>query len=119
AEVLFESGAAELQPEGRVQIERVADALKEITAKIPPEINWVLQVEGHTDRRPISTPQFPSNWELSTARAISVVRFLMAQGIPTDRLAAAGFAQYQPIDERDDEIGWRRNRRIELKLTSR
>jgi chemotaxis protein MotB len=118
AEVLFESGAAELEPGGRAQIERVADALKEITAKIPPEINWVLQVEGHTDRRPIMT-KFPSNWELSTARAISVVKFLMTQGIPSDRLSAAGFAEFQPIDSRDDEIGWRRNRRIELKLTNR
>jgi chemotaxis protein MotB len=119
AEVLFPSGSADLQPGGDQQIARVADALKEITAKIPPEINWVLQVEGHTDRRPIATAQFPSNWELSTARAISVVRFLMSQGISTDRLAAAGFAEFQPIDSRDDEIGWRRNRRIELKLTNR
>jgi chemotaxis protein MotB len=119
AEVLFASGAAELEPTGRAQIGRVADALKEITAKIPPEINWVLQVDGHTDRRPILTAQFPSNWELSTARAISVVKFLMSQGIPSDRLSAAGFAEFQPIDARDDEIGWRRNRRIELKLTSR
>jgi chemotaxis protein MotB len=118
AEVLFESGTAELEPAGRAQIERVADALKEITARIPPEINWVLQVDGHTDRRPIAT-KFPSNWELSTARAISVVKFLMSQGIPADRLSAAGFAEFQPIDTRDDEIGWRRNRRIELKLTNR
>jgi chemotaxis protein MotB len=118
AEVLFASGAAELEPAGRAQIARVADALKEITAKIPPEINWVLQVDGHTDRRPITTAQFPSNWELSAARAISVVKFLMGQGIPSNRLSAAGFAEFQPIDERDDEIGWRRNRRIELKLTN-
>jgi chemotaxis protein MotB len=119
AEVLFASGAAELEPAGRAQIERVAEALKEITSKIPPEINWVLQVDGHTDRRPIVTAQFPSNWELSTARAISVVKFLMNQGIPSERLSAAGFAEFQPIDARDDEIGWRRNRRIELKLTNR
>jgi chemotaxis protein MotB len=119
AEVLFASGAAELEPAGRAQIARVADALKEITGKIPPEINWVLQVDGHTDRRPIVTAQFPSNWELSTARAISVVKFLMSQGIPSERLSAAGFAEFQPIDARDDEIGWRRNRRIELKLTNR
>jgi chemotaxis protein MotB len=119
AEVLFPSGSAELDPGGAQQIARVADALKEITAKIPPEINWVLQVDGHTDRRPIATAQFPSNWELSTARAISVVKFLMSQGIPSERLSAAGFAEFQPIDSRDDEIGWRRNRRIELKLTNR
>jgi chemotaxis protein MotB len=119
AEVLFNAGSAELEPAGKAQIARVADALKEITAKIPPEINWVLQVDGHTDKRPIQTAQFPSNWELSTARAISVVKFLMSQGIPSERLSAAGFAEFAPIDPRDDEIGWRRNRRIELKLTNR
>jgi chemotaxis protein MotB len=119
AEVLFNAGSAELEPAGKAQIARVADALKEITAKIPPEINWVLQVDGHTDKRPIQTAQFPSNWELSTARAISVVKFLMSQGIPSERLSAAGFAEFAPIDSRDDEIGWRRNRRIELKLTNR
>jgi chemotaxis protein MotB len=119
AEVLFNAGSAELEPAGKAQIARVADALKEITAKIPPEINWVLQVDGHTDRRPIQTAQFPSNWELSAARAISVVKFLMSEGIPSERLSAAGFAEFAPIDSRDDEIGWRRNRRIELKLTNR
>jgi chemotaxis protein MotB len=119
AEILFAAGSAELEPAGRAQIARVADALKEITAKIPPEINWVLQVDGHTDRRPILTAQFPSNWELSAARAISVVKFLMSQGVPAERLSAAGFAEFAPIDSRDDEIGWRRNRRIELKLTNR
>lgn len=119
AEVLFNSGSAELEPGGRAQIAQLAETLKQIAAKIPNDINWVLQVEGHTDRRPIATPQFPSNWELSAARAISVTKFLMTQGISTDRLAAAGFAEFQPIDPRDDEIGWRRNRRIEIKLTSR
>jgi chemotaxis protein MotB len=119
AEILFASGTAELEPAGRAQIARVAEALREITDKIPPEINWVLQVDGHTDKRPILTAQFPSNWELSAARAISVVKFLMSQGIPAERLSAAGFAEFAPIDARDDEIGWRRNRRIELKLTSR
>jgi chemotaxis protein MotB len=119
AEVLFNAGSAELEPAGKAQIARVADALKEITAKIPSEINWVLQVDGHTDRRPIQTAQFPSNWELSAARAISVVKFLMSEGIPSERLSAAGFAEFAPIDSRDDEIGWRRNRRIELKLTNR
>lgn len=119
AEVLFASGSAELEPNGRAQIARLAETLKEISAKIPSDINWVLQVDGHTDKRPIFTPQFPSNWELSTARAISVVKFLMSQGIPSDRLSAAGFAEFQPIDARDDEIGFRRNRRIEIKLTNR
>lgn len=119
AEVLFTSGSAELEPGGRAQIGRLAETLKEIATKIPPDINWVLQVDGHTDKRPIFTAQFPSNWELSTARAISVVKFLMSQGIPSDRLSAAGFAEFQPIDARDDEIGFRRNRRIEIKLTNR
>jgi len=119
AEVLFPTGSAELEPEGRARIAELADTLKEIAAKIPADLNWVLQVEGHTDRRPISTPQFPSNWELSTARAVAVVKFLMDQGIPAERLAAAGFGEFQPIDPRDDEIGWRRNRRIEFKLTNR
>jgi len=119
AEVLFEPGSATLDPQGRAQISRVGQALTDIALRIPTEISWVLQVEGHTDRRPISTPQFPSNWELSTARAISVLRALQAEGIPANRLAAAGFAEFQPLDGRDDEIALRRNRRIELKLTSR
>jgi chemotaxis protein MotB len=76
-------------------------------------------VDGHTDRVPISTPQFPSNWELSTARAISVVKFLISQGIPPNRFAATGFGEFQPLDTHDDEIAYRRNRRIELKLDQR
>lgn len=119
AEVLFASGSAELEPQGRDQLEKLATALREIAATIPSDINWVLQVDGHTDRRPIQTVWFPSNWELSSARAIAVVKYLMTRGIPAERLSAAGFAEFQPIDARDDEIGWRRNRRIELKFTSR
>ena len=76
-------------------------------------------MDGHTDKRPINTPLFPSNWELSTARAISVVKFLIDQGVPPDRLAAAGFGEFVPLDPRDDEVAYRRNRRIELKLTDR
>lgn len=117
-EVLFESGSAGLQPEGRRQIDRVGAALREIAAQIPPEINWILQVDGHTDRRPV-VRSFPSNWELSHARAMSVVRALVANGIPPERLAGAGYAEFQPIDPRDDETAYRRNRRIELKLTDR
>jgi len=119
SEVLFPSGSAELQPEGQAQLDRLADALREIAAKMPADLPWVLQIDGHTDRRPISTAQFPSNWELSTARAISVLKYLASRGIPAERLAAAGFGEFQPIDSRDDEIGWRRNRRIEIKITSR
>jgi chemotaxis protein MotB len=95
----------------------VITALNEISQKIPPDINWVLRVDGHTDRRPINTAQFPSNWELSTARAISVVRYAIEKGIPANRLVAAGFADKQPIDPGSGEDAYRRNRRIELKLT--
>ena len=119
SEVLFASGSDELEAAGREQLARLAKALLEIAAVIPREINWVLRVDGHTDNRPIRTVRFPSNWELSTARAISVVHFLVASGIPPGRLAATGFAEFQPIDVHDDEVGYRRNRRIELKLTQR
>ena len=119
SEVLFASGSAELGEAGQEQMQRLAETLLELNRDIPPELNWVLRVDGHTDRRPINTARFPSNWELSTARAISVVRFLEASGIPSGRLAATGFAEFQPIDDREDEIAFRRNRRIELKLTQR
>ena len=119
SEVLFASGSAELGEEGRKQIVQVAETLKTAAAQFPPNIDWVLQVDGYTDKRPISTPEFPSNWELSTARAISVVRVLLDQGIPPRRLSAAGFAEFHPLDDHDDEIAYRRNRRIELKLTQR
>ncbi len=119
SELLFPSGSAELEQGGRDNMARLADALAEISKRIPTDLPWVLQVDGHTDRRPISTALFPSNWELSTARALSVVKFLSSRGIPAERLVAAGFAEFQPLDARDDEIGWRRNRRIEIKITSR
>ncbi len=119
SEVLFPSGSAELQPEGKQQLDQLADALSTIAKQMPADLPWILQVDGHTDNRPISTPQFPSNWELSAARAISVVKYLASRGIASDRLAAAGFGEFEPIDPRNDEIGWRRNRRIEVKVTSR
>jgi chemotaxis protein MotB len=119
SEVLFDSGSAQIGDPGKAQLARLAATLKQLAAKIPPEINWVLRVDGHTDRVPIATSQFPSNWELSTARALSVVRFLQGEGIPPERLAATGFGEYQPLDPRDDEIGRRRNRRIELKFDQR
>ncbi|HTP83251.1 MAG TPA: peptidoglycan -binding protein [Alphaproteobacteria bacterium] len=119
SEVLFPSGSAELQPDGKQQLDGVADALATIAKEMPQDLPWILQVDGHTDNRPISTPQFPSNWELSAARAISVVKYLTSRGIPADRLAAAGFGEFEPIDPRNDEVGWRRNRRIEIKVTSR
>ena len=119
SEVLFSSGAAELEDAGKSQLASLAATLRDISRNIPPEVDWVLRVDGHTDRAPINTFAFPSNWELSTARAISVVKFLNAQGIPANRLAATGFGEFQPIDEGNDEIAYRRNRRIELKLTQR
>ena len=119
AEVLFTPGGADLSDDAKKQLDPVFSALKEIAAKIPADIPWVLEVEGHTDHRPIHTDQFASNWELSAARAISVVRYAIAQGIPPDHLAAAGFADKQPIDTGTSDDAYRKNRRIELKLTER
>jgi chemotaxis protein MotB len=119
SEVLFDIGSAELAPGAKQQLVSVAQALKQISAEIPPDIDWVLRIDGHTDSRPINTAQYPSNWELSSARAQSVVRFLIEQGIPPNRLAAAGFSQYQPIEQGTSEDAMRKNRRIELKLTER
>ncbi|HEX6958518.1 MAG TPA: peptidoglycan -binding protein [Ferrovibrio sp.] len=119
SEVLFDSGSAELRPEGREQMAKLAKTLIDISQKIPSDLPWVLRVDGHTDKIPINTPQFASNWELSTARAISVVKFLISQGIPPERLAATGFGEYQPLDNGGGDEALRRNRRIELKLTER
>jgi chemotaxis protein MotB len=119
SEVLFPKASADLTPEAVEQLVPLANALKEIEVKIPPDINWILQVDGHTDRHPINTPQFKSNWELSTARAVSVVKFLIDQGIPANRLSAAGYGEFQPIDTGDSADAFKRNRRIELKLTAR
>ncbi len=115
SEVLFPSGSAQLQPGGEKQLASVAQRLIEISSKIPKDISWVLQVDGHTDNKPINTAQFPSNWELSSARAIAVVKFLHDQGIPFEHLVAAGYGEYQPLSAIDTA----RNRRIELKLTNR
>src|SRR5712672_556677 len=119
SEVLFTPGSADLGDDAKKQLAPVIGALKEISAKIPPDINWILRVDGHTDHRPINSSQFPSNWELSIARAISVVRFAIDEGVPATRLAAAGFADQQPLDPRSTDDAYRRNRRIELKLTER
>ena len=119
SEVLFDPGSAEFGDAAKRQLDPVIAALKEIAAKIPKDLNWVLRVDGHTDRRPISNTQFRSNWELSAARAISVVRYMISQGIPPNRLVAAGFADFQPLDTGESEEAYRRNRRIELKLTER
>ncbi len=119
SEVLFGSGSAVLGEEGRPQLLQVSDTLKAISEQIPDDIDWVLRVDGHTDKIPIDTILYPSNWELSTARAISVVQLLIDSGIPPDRLVAAGFGEYHPLDDRDTPEAYRRNRRIELKLTQR
>ena len=119
SEVLFPSGTADLNDGGQKQIAELAKTLIEIAKKIPNDIYWVLQVDGHTDRAPIATARFPSNWELSTARATSVVRVLVQEGIAPQHLAAAGFGEFQPIDPADDPSARARNRRIELKLTQR
>ncbi|WP_088343474.1 MULTISPECIES: peptidoglycan -binding protein [Rhodomicrobium] len=119
AEVFFASGSAEIGPDGKAQLDKLAVALLQLDKQIPSEINWVLRIDGHTDIRPIATPSFASNWELSSARAISVVKQLMSQGVPAKRLVAAGFGEYQPLVDGSTDPDLRRNRRIELKLTER
>jgi chemotaxis protein MotB len=119
SEVFFDTGQAVLLPEGKAELDKLADALKDLDKKIPSEIAWVLRVDGHTDVRPINSPQFKSNWELSAARAISVVQYLASLGVPPQRLVAAGFGEFQPLDTGTTEEAYKRNRRIELKLTER
>ena len=119
SEVFFDTGQALLLPEGKTELDKIATALIDLGKQIPPEIAWVLRVDGHTDIRPISSPLFKSNWELSSARAISVVQYLVTLGIPAQRLVAAGFAEFQPLDTSGTEDAFKRNRRIELKLTER
>ncbi len=119
SEVLFSPGQATLAPEGLAALEPLASAIVELENTIPKEIDWGLQVDGHTDTRPINSAQFPSNWELSTARATSVVKHLISRGVPPKRLVAAGYGEFQPLDDGVSEDARRRNRRIELKLTNR
>jgi chemotaxis protein MotB len=119
SEVFFQSASADLQDSGKEQLTKLAETLKEIAATIPKDINWILNVVGHTDKRPISSPQFRSNWELSAARAISVVKFLVEQGIAPERLSATGYGEYQPTDPGNDEAALSRNRRIEIKFNQK
>jgi chemotaxis protein MotB len=119
SEVFFDAGQAVLKPEGRAELDKLASVMAELTRQIPADIAWVLRVDGHTDVRPIASAQFPSNWELSSARAIAVVQYLMSKGIPPQRLVAAGFGEFQPLDPERNDDAFRRNRRIELKLTER
>jgi chemotaxis protein MotB len=118
ASILFPTGSDNLGSDAEGELTKLADAILELQEEIPPEINWVIRVDGHTDVRPVSG-RFRSNWELSAARAIAVVRFLIDRGISPERLVAAGFGEYQPLDPGDTEEAYARNRRIELKLTER
>jgi chemotaxis protein MotB len=119
SEVFFDPGSAVIQPGGRAELDKLASALTELERQIPKDVAWVLRVDGHTDVRPIASSQFPSNWELSAARAISVVQYLIGKGISPQRLVAAGFGEFQPLESGQGEDAFRRNRRIELKLTER
>src|SRR5579871_865494 len=117
--VLFDVGKAEISPAGKQSLDSLASAVLDLEREIPPDLPWILRVDGHTDNRPISGGQYKSNWELSAARAVSVVQYLISKGVEPDRLAAAGFGEFQPIDQGTDEDSLSRNRRIELKLTER
>jgi chemotaxis protein MotB len=119
SEVFFDAGAAVVRPEGRAELDKLATALLELEKQIPTDVAWVLRVDGHTDVRPIASAAYPSNWELSAARAISVVQYLIGKGISPQRLVAAGFGEFQPLEAGQTEDAFRRNRRIELKLTER
>ena len=117
SEVLFDAGQAEVNPAALPQLDSLADAILQLETEIPTDINWVLRIDGHTDSRPISNARFPSNWELSAARAISVAQYLVTQGVSPNRLVAAGFGEFTPLDPAETEEAYRRNRRIEFKLT--
>jgi chemotaxis protein MotB len=120
SEVFFDSGAATLRPEGRAELDKLAEAVVALEKQIPSDINWVLRVDGHTDVRPLGpTSPFKTNWDLSAARAISVVQYLISKGVSPGRLAAAGFGEFQPIDPGTSDQALAHNRRIELKLTER
>jgi chemotaxis protein MotB len=119
SELLFSSGTDELTSAARVQLDQLAATLREVSAEIPSDLDWVLRIDGHTDKRPISTPRFPSNWELSSARAIAIVKYLVVQGIPARRLAANGFGEFRPLDPGESEAAYSINRRIEIQLTNR
>ena len=120
SEVLFDSGKADLKPAARAGMDQLAGAIEDLEREIPPEIPWVMRVDGHTDKKPpAAAGPYKTNWELSSARAIAVVQYLVSKGVQPQHLVAAGFGEYQPIDAGDGEDALRRNRRIELKLTER
>lgn len=119
SELFFSSGSAQVSAAGQKDLRKIAVALREIATQIPEDVNWILRVDGHSDAAPINTPEFPSNWHLSAGRAISVVEFLVANGVPANRLVAAGFGAYQPLLPQKSAEAYKRNRRIEFKLTQR
>ena len=119
SELLFDSGSATLQEQGKNKLKQIALTLKETTDTIPADIDWIIQVEGHTDKNPINTAKFPSNWELSSSRANTVLKLLLELGFDPQRLSAAGYGEFYPIAKGDSAIDFQQNRRIELKLTSR
>jgi chemotaxis protein MotB len=118
--VLFDLGKADISPEGKQSLDSLASAVLDLEREIPPDLPWILRVDGHTDKSPLTgAGQFRSNWELSAARAVAVVQYLVSKGVEPDRLAAAGFGEFQPIDQGTGDEALARNRRIELKLTER
>ncbi len=119
SELLFDTASATLGERGRRQVRSLARIITEVASEIPDDIDWVIRIDGHTDSRKINTPEFPSNWELSTARALAIVRYMIEQGVPAERLAATGFGEYHPLDASDSEEAYSRNRRIEIKLTAK
>lgn len=119
SELLFASGSASLGEAGKAELDKLANVLLDVVEKIPEDIDWILRIDGHTDKVPINTAAFPSNWELSTARAVAVVRYLSEKGVPQDRMAAAGFGEFFPVASGNSEEALQKNRRIEVKLTDR
>ena len=119
SELLFASGSAELGEKGKSQVKILAQILNSVVENIPDDIEWIVRIDGHADRRPINTEEYPSNWELSTARALAIVRYMITQDVPAQRLAATGFGEFHPLDTNKTQEAYAHNRRIEIKLTSR
>ncbi|MBT8124692.1 MAG: peptidoglycan -binding protein [Gammaproteobacteria bacterium] len=119
SELLFESGSADLGEKGKAQVKKLSETLNSVASSIPDDIEWIVRIDGHTDKRSINTKEYPSNWELSTARALAIVRYMVAQDVPAKRLAATGFGEFHPLDNETTEEAYTKNRRIEIKLTSR
>ena len=119
SELLFDTASASLGDRGKEQVKSLARIITDVAADIPGDIDWVIRVDGHTDSRKIKTPEFPSNWELSTARALAIVRYMIEQGVPPQRLAATGFGEHRPLDTGETPEAYAKNRRIEIKLTAK